>query len=43
MQRRFALLISLLQKPDLLLLDEMTANVDPLLKRNIWDAIHKYS
>ncbi|KAH0576568.1 ABC transporter family protein [Spironucleus salmonicida] len=42
MQRRFALLCSLMQSPEILMLDEMTANVDPLLKRNIWDTIHKY-
>ena len=26
----------------MLLLDEMTANVDPVLKRNIWDALMHY-
>lgn len=42
MQRRFALLMSLLQRPKLLLLDEITANVDPMLKRNIWEALKKF-
>lgn len=37
-----SLLISLLQTPRVLLLDEISANVDPKLKHDIWDVLARY-
>ncbi|CAL5977408.1 ABC_transporter family protein [Hexamita inflata] len=42
MQRRVSLLIALIQTPQILVLDEITANVDPQLKHDIWNVLNDY-
>ena len=41
MKRRLSLAMSLLHKPPVLILDEPTVGIDPLLRKDIWDNLYK--
>jgi ABC-2 type transport system ATP-binding protein len=41
MQRRLELACALVHQPELIILDEPTAGVDPLLRGSIWDELHR--
>ena len=42
-QRRTSLAVALIHEPELLILDEPTVGVDPLLRKSIWDHLLKIS
>jgi ABC-2 type transport system ATP-binding protein len=41
MQRRLELACALVHQPELLILDEPTAGIDPLLRGSIWEELHR--
>lgn len=43
MKRRLSLAIALLHNPEILILDEPTVGIDPLLRQSIWDELRRLS
>lgn len=41
MKRRLSLAIALLHQPQILVLDEPTVGIDPLLRQSIWEELHR--
>lgn len=41
MKRRLSLAAALLHNPDILILDEPTVGIDPLLRKSIWDELYR--
>ncbi|MGM0877197.1 MAG: ABC transporter ATP-binding protein [Bacillota bacterium] len=41
MKRRLSLAISLLHEPEILILDEPTVGIDPVLRKSIWEAFYE--
>jgi ABC-2 type transport system ATP-binding protein len=41
MQRRVSLACALVHEPAILVLDEPTAGIDPILRRTVWDELHR--
>ncbi|MFQ3543972.1 ABC transporter ATP-binding protein [Halobacillus rhizosphaerae] len=41
MKRRLSLAAALIHQPDLIILDEPTVGIDPVLRQSIWDELHQ--
>ncbi|MDQ7862163.1 AAA family ATPase [Peribacillus frigoritolerans] len=41
MKRRLSLAVALIQNPEILILDEPTVGIDPLLRQSIWEELER--